>query len=207
MTILPTSYFAPIFHYAYLSQNKAYQIEVNERFIKQSYRNRCKILGANGPLKLIIPLQKWGHKELSKEVKISYAEDWRSLHLKSIQAAYRSSPYFEYYEDKIETIFQHKAQYLVDFNIYIEDELMGILKIESNRSLTNQYQESQNELSKFHPKHELNYPKRVFTEYIQVFSDRHNFEANLSIIDLLFNLGPNSKAYLDKIQLNENPED
>ena len=106
MITLPTSYFGPIEEYVYLSQNESVTYEVKEHFIKQSYRNRCFIYGSNGLLRLTVPLVLKSREKTSiEDIKISYAEQWRAQHWRSIQSAYKNSPFFDYYEEIIHLFF------------------------------------------------------------------------------------------------------
>lgn len=199
--VFPTAYFAPIFQFALMSSEEKYSMEVKESFVKQSYRSRCEIYGANGLLKLIVPLEKWKNHSRTEEIKISYDENWQLLHWRSIESAYRSSPYFEFYEDDIRPILlNNKPTYLIDLNYLIDNKLKQLLNISSTSIKTEKYESFKQDLRKIiHPKsreinEEINYPF-----YIQVFTEKYGFIKNLSIIDLLFNLGPESNVYLNKI--------
>jgi len=123
--LLPLVYAGNVFYYRQLKNNASVQFEVYEHYIKQTYRSRCSIYGANGKLDLIIPVEKGkqGHRPM-KEVKISYTERWQRIHWKSLESAYRTSPYFEYYEHEIFPFYEKRTEYLVDFNQELNEKLL-----------------------------------------------------------------------------------
>ncbi len=200
--ILPTAYFPSVSHFALIAQSANYQVEAFEHFVKQSYRSRCEIYGANGKLNLVVPLKKWRNHSLTKEVEISYDEPWQKLHWKSIESAYRTSPYFEFYEEDIKPLFQLEIASLLQYNLKVERELKEILSVDSTNLTTVEYQKEEVDWRKLiHPKHNANDLNVDFPKYIQVFEEKSGFIPNLSILDLLFNLGPNSKTYLEQLRL------
>ena len=204
-TLLATSFFAPIQYYCKLVQYPEILIEQWENYSKQSYRNRCNIYGANGVLPLSIPVVKATSKKiLTKDVKISYDTNWQKLHWKGIEAAYKSSPFYEYYIDDFERFFTNKWEYLLEFNMEIQVEILGLLEIEPNIQFTNDFIEFGNtEYDDFrndiHPKMAKLSSDSAYNpeKYTQVFGDKHGFQENLSILDLIFNLGPDSLSYLE----------
>ncbi|MFA8435158.1 MAG: WbqC family protein [Marinifilaceae bacterium] len=203
--LLSTAYFAPIQYYCKLVQYQDVLIEKFENYSKQSYRNRCNIYGANGLLSLSVPIEKASKKKiLTKDVRITYDTNWQKLHWKGIESAYKSSPYYEYYIDDIQRFFHKKWDYLLDFNMEIQEELLNILEITPNLSLSEDYIESLPEgmldlRDGIHPKKSKNMDDPHFDAeaYTQVFSDRHGFLPNLSILDAIFNLGPEAISYLE----------
>lgn len=202
--VLSTSYFAPIQYYCKLIQYDTILIEQWENYSKQSYRNRCNIMGANGVLPLSIPVVKATHKKmLTKDVKISYDTNWQKLHWKGIESAYKSSPYYEYYIDDLERFFNQKWDYLLEYNQEIQNTICEILEIDPKIQLTEDFVElKQEEIVDFrnaiHPKASKAILDNSFQaeEYTQVFSDKHPFASNLSILDVVFNLGPEGESYL-----------
>jgi hypothetical protein len=165
---------------------------------KQSIRNRCDIYGANGKLKLTIPKQRKGSdKTIIKEIQISYKQDWQKQHWNSIQSAYNSSPFFEYYQDELQPFFEDEEKLLVDFNQKLQKVILGLLQQEDNTTFTKKFQH-EGCFSDFRD-HKWKYKKQE--TYNQVFMEKHGFIANLSIIDLLFNLGPESSDYLQKLDV------
>lgn len=198
--VLPAHYLPPIsyFHTIWRTE-RPIQIEQFENFPKQTYRNRAKIGTANGVLELFVPIQH-GRKEhrAMKEVQINYDHDWQRLHWLSIQTAYRSSPYFEYYEDDFLQFYNQQYPYLMDFNVKLIELIFKILKIKREVGYTASYEKRLASETDFreliHPKRESVYPQQK--EYKQTFQERNGFLGDLSIIDLIFNQGPQSRNYL-----------
>lgn len=197
--LLPLFYLGPI---EYFSEIKAHSSQVHiekfEHFPKQTYRNRASIHSPNGKLDLTIPIQKGAgvHTKL-KDVRISYDADWQRLHWRSLQTSYRSSSYFEYYEDDFAPFYHTKTEFLFDFNLSLFQLCLKLLKLEPAISFTEEYIKSPIEISDLReaisPKKAGNFIARP---YFQVFEDGHDFIANLSIVDLLFSQGPQSKQFL-----------
>lgn len=202
--LLSTAYFAPVHFYArYIAHNNIF-IEQFEHFNKQTYRNRAVILGGNGSIALIVPVIKGrGLKILIKDLKISYEMNWQRNQWQTIVSAYNSSPYFEYYVDEIQPFFEKKEKYLLDLNQAINQTICEILEIENKTTLTNSFEEVPEKTLNFReiisPKNKT-IPDTNFrpAEYTQVFSEKFGFTPNLSILDLLFNEGPNSFTILEK---------
>lgn len=198
--ILPIFYLPPISWFAeFLDAQNEIILEQYEHFPKQTYRSRCTIYGANGKLVLILPIHHNG-KRAMKDIEISYAEDWQKLHWKSIKIAYQSSPYFEYYEDQLKQIYSSQPKSLIDFNLNALNIILKILKEEKEFSLTEKYQKTPEATDfrvQFSAKKESNY---LFSEYYQTFSDKLGFIADLSVLDLLCNMGPESATYIKNIK-------
>lgn len=205
-SIFSTAYFAPAIQYSeYLKAEEIY-IEVNEHFPKQTYRNRTYIMTANGVFALSIPLAGRKNHSLTKDIKISEAEDWRSLHWKTIENAYRKSPFFDYYEHSLNQLYRGKKHsFLIDFNESAEEIIFDLLKIKIKRENTSNFitenDEQFKDLRLISPKNK-DLPNLI-TEptYLQVFADKFSFESNLSILDVLFNLGPETVSHLKKMQI------
>ena len=199
--LLPVFYLPPVSWFVEFLSDAEIVFEQFENFPKQTYRNRANIYGANGRLSLIIPINHNG-KRAFKDIEISNAENWKNLHWKSIKTAYQSSPYFEFYEDKIKAIFDSEETSLLKFNLNALKIILSILKTEKAYSLNNEYikePEQQNFRDKFSAKTESEY---TMNEYYQTFSDKLGFEKDLSILDLLCNKGPESLTYIKSINTN-----
>lgn len=200
--LLPIFYLPPISWFSvFLDSENEITFEQFENFPKQTYRNRAVIYGANGKLPLIIPIRHTGKREL-KDIQISFVEDWQKLHWKSIKTAYQSTPYFEYYEDKLKSIFDEKVDSLIEFNLKALKVVLNILKVEKDFTFTEEYfknPESENYREQFSAKSES---EKEFQEYYQSFSDRNGFIKDLSILDLICNIGPESLTYIKNIKIN-----
>jgi len=198
--LLPVFYLPPISWFSvFLDPESQIVFEQFENFPKQTYRNRANIYGANGKLSLIIPINHNGKREV-KDIEISYREDWRTLHWKSIKTAYQSSPYFEFYEDKLKKIFDLKEKNLLDFNLKALEILQQTLKTEKAHSLNTEYIKNPEEINlreKFSSKQPSEFE---MDEYYQTFSDKLGFIKDLSILDLICNKGPESLTYIRNIK-------
>lgn len=197
--ILPTAYFPNLESFYFLYKNSEIIIGTNELFPKQTYRNRCTILNANGKQDLTVPVER-DSKTITYQAKISYAEDWLKNHLRSIESAYKRSPYYEYYIDGIEKILSKKHELLVDLNFELLEFLVDKIGLTCELKLNNEASPDINLNEMVNPKSISNFKS---ANYIQTFSDRFKFENNLSILDLLFNEGPNSISILQESFLAE----
>ncbi len=197
--LLPSVYLGNIAYYSILLHRDVV-IEHHENFVKQTYRNRCKIYGANGALNLIVPLHRKGNHTPITEVRVAYEENWRKLHVRSIEAAYRSSPYFEYYETEFMLLYEEQYEHLIELNNAFQAKILELLQASPSISITSTYEKETESKKDFrsiaHP-HQVN--TCLFPSYLQVFSNKHGFIPNLSILDLLFNEGPNSTIYLENL--------
>lgn len=198
--LLPVFYLPPISWFSeFLKAENEVTFEQFENFPKQTYRNRANIYGANGKLSLIIPIHHNGNR-VFKDIEISYREDWQTLHWKSIKTAYQSSPYFEFYEDKLKKIFETKEKNLFAFNLKSIQVILDILKTEKAYSLNKEYIKNPEEVNfreKFSAKNPSEYE---MNEYYQTFSDKIGFLNDLSVLDLICNKGPESMTYIKNIK-------
>ena len=188
----------PVSYYSCIAQNRNIALESHENFSKQTFRNRCTIYGANGPLNLIVPVEHRSGERSINDKRISYHENWQKLHWKSLEAAYRSSPFFEYYEDGFRTVLMKRHKLLIELDLQLMSLILKILDIEVDLSITSEYKEEFDGLDlreDFTP-NTNGADKGAFNHYTQVFEDRHGFLPNLSIADLIFNQGPRSRDYL-----------
>jgi len=195
--VLTTAYLAPIQYYTKLLRYNKVFIEIHDHFIKQSYRNRCKIYGANGLLQLSIPVKKENPKTKVKDIIIDYDTNWQKMHWKSIESAYRSSPFFEFYADDFIPYYSKKYKYLYEFNASMQETILSSIEMSPDIEFTKKFIEvDQFDYDDFrdiiHPKKKINDPDFKIKKYNQVFIEKYGFIQNLSIIDLLFNEGPNA---------------
>lgn len=199
--ILPSTYFGPVQYYARIVSAKTLIIEQYDNYSRQTYRNRCMILGANGPINLSIPVKKNKHKKaLVKDIIIDYDTNWQKDHYRAIVSAYTSSPFFEFYFDDFRWVFNEKTKYLLDLNFKITEIIIAQMDIDKELRLSDKFifLEKENDLRNIiSPKTKLIEDIHFKpAEYTQVFSDRFGFVQNLSILDLLFNTGPEAESIL-----------
>ncbi len=202
-TLLSTAYFPPLSYMAAVANSQSIWIEAYETYPKQTWRNRCTIYTANGLQNLSVPVVKInGNHTLTHEVSISYSENWQQLHWRALEAAYNKSPYFEYYKDRLEMILKAEHKRLIDLNMLLLVEILSILKLDTPLRTTALYNKSESQLTDmrqaFSPKHKVEI--NLFPPYYQVFSDRHGYYPNLSILDLLFCEGPATLSYLKNLK-------
>lgn len=195
--LLSTTYLGPIQYYSKLVKYNKVYIEINDHFVKQTYRNRCKIYGANGILQLSIPVKKSAPKIKVKDLLIDYDTNWQKMHWKSIESAYRSSPFFEFYEDDFLPFYKTKYKFLLEFNSLLQNVILEHLDVNKNIQYTDEFLSAEGSdyedyRDSIHPKKNHLDPNFNCKQYNQVFIHKHGFKENLSIIDLLFNEGPNA---------------
>ena len=199
--LLPT-YFPSVSQFAAMVQADSITFEMEDNFQKQTNRNRMYIYSPNGVQLLNIPVKhsKENHQK-TKDVKIETAFDWQKQHFKSLEAAYRTSPFFEYFEDDLAPIFQKKHTFLMDLNIEAMEIVCDCLGLDLKFGKTSEYFHETTELSDF--RHLANGKKdsSQFEPYTQVFEEKHGYLNNLSILDLLFNEGRYAMDYLKNQQL------
>ena len=196
--LLSTTYFGPIQWYQKLYRAERVFLEHCETFQKQTYRNRCLIATTNGIQALTVPVERDAAQIGS--VHVSDHGNWRHLHWNALKSAYGESPFFDYYQDDIRPFFERRWDYLLDFNEVIRKKMCELLDIEPIVSLTETFIAPEGLAGDFRsairPKHPE--PDSDFTpkRYYQVYEQKHGFLPNLSILDLLFNMGPESVLYL-----------
>jgi hypothetical protein len=199
--LLSYAYFGPIQYFSKLASHPVL-IENHENYSKQSYRNRCIIYGANGPLTLTVPIVKdHGQKMPIGDVRIDYSTPWQNNHFRAIVSAYRSAPFFEFYMDAFEPFFEKKTEFLADLDLQVTKTLCSCLEIEVHFGFTDGFGTVPANIDwrdGIHPKKRMQKhdPNFIAPEYHQVFADKHGLQKNLSILDLIFNCGPESKSIL-----------
>lgn len=208
--ILGSAYLAPVSYFAALySCRKAY-IERYDHYMKQTYRNRCVIASADGPLVLTIPVEKSSEGKCAmKDIRVSEHGNWRHVHRNAFVAAYKQSPFFDYYADEFNAFFDRKYEFLYDFNMELTQWLCEQIDIQPELVPTGEYMDSGEGIldlrEAIHPKKSagdaVSFCRPV--PYYQVFDSRHGFQPDLSVVDLLFNMGPESllvlRDMIDKI--------
>jgi hypothetical protein len=197
--IFQPTYFSPIYQFQQLVATDTVIFETQDNFQKQTYRTRCSIYGANGKLSLNIPIKhSKGTRQTTRDVKIENAFPWQKNHFKSIENAYRSSPYFEFYEDDLRPLYETEYKYLLDFLFKTQELSFELLQLDISYKKTNQYIAAYPQKEDFRflaiAKSKQEFPVK---EYTQVFQEKHGFIPNLSILDLLFNEGPNALSLLE----------
>lgn len=197
--VFPMFYLPPVEYFAQLHRHKNnVLIEKEEHLIKQTYRNRAQVYSPDGPLSLVVPIVKGAkvHTKV-KDVKISYDFKWQRLHWLSLQACYRRSAFFEYYEDDFARFYEDKTEFLFDYNEQLLRLLLKLMKMKVELKFTDEYFPEYPDLEDF--RKSINDKKATAFEqkpYFQVFEDRKGFLPNLSIVDLLFSQGPQAINHL-----------
>ena len=206
--LLQTAYFGPIQWYQKLYRYDHCLIEQYDSYQKQTYRNRCLIATANGVQALTVPVEHSPltshHSPMVKDLRISDHNQWRQVHWNALQSAYSESPFFDYYADDLHPFFERKYNFLIDFNEAIRQKICELIDIRPSVEYTSEYisaitpqtsdiTDYRDVIHAKHPQPDDTFePKR----YWQVFQHKHGFLPNLSILDLLFCMGPESVFYL-----------
>ena len=206
MDLFIPTYFPDVLHFAALVRSKNVIFEVCDNYQKQTQRNRTYIAHAQGVLPLIVPIKHktTGQRLKSHEVESEHAFGWATNHWKSIQTAYRTAPFFEFYEDELADLFSSESITLQAHNLQIIERLMELIGADLNYTRTASYQNnfSGNDWRYFGDKkhnRSVNFP-----HYIQVFESYNGFIPNCSVLDALFNLGPQTLDYLQDLSLPSN---
>ena len=201
--LLGSAYWAPVSYYAALYRNGGAVIEQYDSYVKQTYRNRCTIVAAQGVQMLTVPVEKpTSPHTVMRDIRISDHDNWRRQHWQALVASYYNSPFFEYYQDDFRPFYEKKWDFLVDFNEEITLKCCELIDMQPIIKFTDEYmtggsvKDMRNAIS---PKNDISADTDfIVTPYYQVFSHKHGFLPNLSIADLLFNMGPESLLVLEK---------
>jgi hypothetical protein len=196
--VVSTAYLPPVEWFSVIGRSAKVSIESHENYIKQTYRNRCYILSAHGPQMLSVPVLEGSRRKVPiTEIRIDYSKRWQQVHLGAIRSSYRMAPYYEFYSGEIEEIIASCHTYLWELNMNLLTVLLKLLKINTEINLTEMFVAPSDE------SHDFRYRidpgrKSPFNHrnYFQVFSTPGGFSPNLSIIDLVFNQGPDAGKYL-----------
>lgn len=200
--LIHPTYFPSVSHFVAMAKADTITLEMDDNFQKQTNRNRMYIYSPNGVQLLNIPVKhsRIGHQK-TKDIQLETAFDWQKQHFKSLEAAYRSSPFFEYFEDSFAPIFEKKHTYLMDLNLQAMSIVSKCLGMDFNYSETSEYFHDAPQFTDL--RHLANGKKdnAQFEPYAQVFGEKEGFLNNLSILDLLFNEGRHALDYLKRQSL------
>lgn len=200
--ILPSCYLPPVEYLSVIRRYETVIIDKYEHYIKQTYRNRCVIASSLGRQALTVPVEKNIDSNVMADMRISDHGNWRHLHVSAMDSSYMNSPYYEYYRDDILPFYKEKYEFLVEYNTALLKLICNLMDIPFNIEFSSSYVSNDIDSDDYRPfmssklqnnKMPLNFG---FKEYYQVFSSRYGFLDNLSCVDLLFNMGPESILYL-----------
>jgi hypothetical protein len=196
--VLATAYLPPAEYFSHIQKANYILIEKCENYVKQTYRNRCYIISANGLQQLIVPVHQGSfHKTALRDIKIDYSRRWQQVHIRALNASYRSSPFWPFYSDEIERIILKNHVFLIDLNMELTRSVMEFLTLDRKIDFTDIFEHSPSD------KEDLRYivsPKKPSSwepkKYTTVFDHPAAKSPGISIIDLVFNLGPEAAGYL-----------
>ena len=197
-TLLSSAYLPPISFFTAINSGGDVLIEQYDNYCKQTYRNRCRIAMASGVQTLTVPVVKSSSpKQLMKDVRISDHGEWRHQHWNALESAYMNSPFFMYYQDDFRPFYEKKYEFLIDFNTELTLLIMKLAGINKDIRLSESYGKKDKNILDLRglvdPDSQESGQHRP---YWQVFKEKYGFKANLSAVDLLFNMGPEFPLYL-----------
>jgi hypothetical protein len=183
-------------------------VEAWETYPKQTLRNHCEIGGPNGRQRLTVPVNRPnGNHTLTKDIRIASHSPWQKIHWRSFESAYNKSPFFLYYQDSLLPFFNKEFTFLLDLNMQLLETILIAIRCDKQISLTNTYEKSPANIKDLRDQLAVGSRQKAINpnpspvskqpEYYQVFADKNGFMEDLSILDLLFNLGPETLAYLN----------
>ncbi len=203
--ILSSFYFGPVQAYCHMVRSDKIVIEQHDHYSRRTFRNRTTILVANGTMNLTVPVVKPKTKTKTKDIRISYDTPWQKNHWRSVVSAYNNSPFFEYYSDDIRHIYEKRWDFLIDMNIETLQRTVEMLELQTEIEYSRQYIEAgKTEARDLREVILPSRPPEIFDPlfrpavYRQVFSETMKFVPNLSILDLIFNKGPEACAILEE---------
>ena len=205
MAIFPAAYFPCISYVAQFLADDAPVIEIFDTYHKQTYRNRCHVMTANGVQLLSVPVKQVnGNHTMTKDMVISTVEPWQQIHRRCLESAYKASPYFDHYYGYIEPIFEQRYERLIDLNDAALAAILKMLKANKEIVHTSDYVKEadidyRNVFVKWNA--ECRMPNAEFTPYYQVFENKFPFAPDLCVLDLIFNEGPEAMDYLRNYSL------
>ena len=205
MALFTTAYFPCVSYMACFLKEEGPAIEIWETYRKQTYRNRCRVMTANGVQSLSVPVIKVnGNHTMTKDVVVSYDQPWQQIHRRCLESAYKASPYFDHYYPYIEPLLSQRFDRLIDLNDAALKTILKLLKTPKEILHTSDYaHETEHDFREaFNPKNPLD--ATSFPSYYQVFGTKFPFAPDLSILDLLFNEGPSASRYLSELILSAN---
>ena len=195
-TLIHPTYFPSISHFVAIAKAESVVFEMEDNFQKQTNRNRMYIYSPNGIQLLNVPIKSCNSKQMTKDVKLETAFDWQKQHFKSLESAYRTSPFFEYFEDTFQPIFTKKHIFLMDLNLETINLVSKCLRLDFQPQKTTEYFHEVPQFEDFRGLANGKKDENEFENYTQVFHTKHGFLNNLSILDLLFNEGKFALEYL-----------
>lgn len=200
--VLTSTYLGNIQFYSKLVHFSEIWIEQHCHYTKQTYRNRCKIATSNGVMALSIPTIKPATEKCkTKDIRIDNSQHWQQIHWRALEAGYNSSPFFEYYKDDFAPFYTNKFEFLVDYTFQLQSLVIALLELDCKVQLTDAYTTYDDALDyrdALSAKKEIEDNDFVISSYYQVFENKFGFIPNLSILDLLFNMGNESILVLQK---------